>query len=232
MKPQKAPAFQFYARDWLVDTIHLSLAEQGAYIRLLSHEWVEGPLPNNAQEVARRVGVPVDEFTHLWVKLERFFPLTNGLLANPRLEELRTTTEAYHKQRRHAGHLGAKARWDNKLIAVASPRHVTASATAKKKELTPPTATWLTPFLDCWVSECGGVAPSPGRMGKALSPLCKIHGPTPVVDRLRFYLQQSNGKSSPEHFAQTYGKWTPDGQKPTTGKPDPFPLAEYRESIL
>lgn len=79
----------------------------------------------------------------------------------------------------------------------------------KKKRLTSPAATWLTPFLDCWVSECGGVSPAPGRMGKALSPLWKAHGTETVVSRLRFYLQQSNGKSSPEHFAQTFGKWEP-----------------------
>jgi hypothetical protein len=43
----KAPAFQFYAADWLADEAAsvMSLEEEGAYIRDLCYCWREGSIP-------------------------------------------------------------------------------------------------------------------------------------------------------------------------------------------
>ena len=53
----KPPSFQFYARDFLEGTAHFSAEECGAYIRLLSHQWVRGTLPKEIKQLARMGGI-------------------------------------------------------------------------------------------------------------------------------------------------------------------------------
>lgn len=54
----KSPAFQFYPKDWISDAkvCELSLEEEGAYIRLLSHCWLEGSIPADPARCARIIG--------------------------------------------------------------------------------------------------------------------------------------------------------------------------------
>ncbi len=47
MSKGKAPAFQLFAADALVDTASWTVDEVGIYFRLLMTEWVNGPLPND-----------------------------------------------------------------------------------------------------------------------------------------------------------------------------------------
>ena len=109
---KKAPAYQRYARDWLVDTASLSLEEQGAYQRLLDHEWIEGPMSGDALELARRVGTTPRKFAKLWKRLSRFFVRgEDGLLRNERLEEQREEQARYRLEQAERGRLGAKMRW-------------------------------------------------------------------------------------------------------------------------
>jgi hypothetical protein len=51
----RAPAFQFYAADWLADerVKLMSYEEQGVYLFLLCHEWLEGSIPADLTHLAR-----------------------------------------------------------------------------------------------------------------------------------------------------------------------------------
>lgn len=110
--PKKPPAYQHYAKDWLTDTAHLSLEEQGAYQRLLDHQWIEGPLEYSEADFARLLGVPRPAFRRIWRRVARFFPaLESGRLANGRLEDIRTDLLAFQKGQSVAGKRGAKKRW-------------------------------------------------------------------------------------------------------------------------
>lgn len=53
----KAPAFQFYAADYLadMDVQMMTLEEEGMYIRLLCYCWREGSLPNDDEQLLRLV---------------------------------------------------------------------------------------------------------------------------------------------------------------------------------
>lgn len=97
------------------------------------------------------------------------------------------------------------------------------NGTEGKRRDKPASVSWLTPFLAEWQSAFGGVQPSAGRFGKSLSALCKTHGQDKVLRHFSFYLRQSNGKASVEHFAQTFGKWdeaaAPDAQLSTLAGP-------------
>lgn len=104
---RKAPAYQHYAKDWLVDTAHLTLEEQGAYTRFLDHQWVRAkPLPRLEADRAGLLGCTVEVYQRLWPRLRRFFP--GGL--NPRLEEIRQEQIAFHDRKVAGGLASAAAR--------------------------------------------------------------------------------------------------------------------------
>ena len=95
----KPPAYQHYAKDWLVDTAHLTLEEQGAYQRFLDHQWTEGPLPADHHELARRLGIGPRRLDRLWRRIGKFFEKqADGRLANPRLEAERAKQAEYRKK--------------------------------------------------------------------------------------------------------------------------------------
>jgi len=106
---QPPPAFQIYARDFLERTAHLSLAEQGAVIRLLCHQWIRGPLED--RHVGRLLGCAPEEPLPEAV-IEEFFPYNgDGLRADPGLEAYRADLAAYHRKQAESGRRGAEKLW-------------------------------------------------------------------------------------------------------------------------
>lgn len=136
----KPPAFQFYPRDWLSDaTVRLmGPAAKGLYIDLLAHQWLEGDLPSDLDELTLLVGYPVQP---LWAKVEGRFQgrRGNGRLYNKRLDEQKKT---YQIRRENASKAGkesarkrAKKRHESTGVAVSlqpklNPSSATATATA------------------------------------------------------------------------------------------------------
>lgn len=55
MAHEKAPAFQFYPKDYLSDmnVQALTIEQEGCYIRLLSYCWLEGHIPNDLAILSR-----------------------------------------------------------------------------------------------------------------------------------------------------------------------------------
>ena len=49
----KAPAFQLYSNDFLVDTMAWSAFEVGIYIRLLLYQWTNESIPEDPERLAR-----------------------------------------------------------------------------------------------------------------------------------------------------------------------------------
>jgi uncharacterized protein YdaU (DUF1376 family) len=111
---KQPPAFQVYARDFLVDeTAHLSLEATGAYVKLLCHQWLKGSLDPDVALLARLVNVPVKEFRRVWKELADHFPVTqsDGQRRNADLELRRADSHAYLRRQAEAGRQGARARW-------------------------------------------------------------------------------------------------------------------------
>ena len=103
--PEKAPAFQLYARKWLEGCQHMTLGAQGAYMRLLCHQWERGALPSDHGQLARLLGVTRRGFVALWSEIGEKFP---GMPpANPQLEEVRAKQRAYAESRRAGGYAHA-----------------------------------------------------------------------------------------------------------------------------
>ena len=128
-KPQsnKSPAFQFYPKEFLSSSkvIAMSATERGAYITLLSVQWLDGSLPNDLPALARLSGVAPKPFARMWPhNLARCFVLRNGRFVNERLERERKK-QAEYRQRQASN--SAKA-WDSRKHGSGVASHATANA--------------------------------------------------------------------------------------------------------
>jgi len=100
----KPPAFQFYPSEFVSDfkVIMMSMEERGAYITLLSHEWLERGLPNNQDELKALCGNP-ENWPSIWKKVGQCFYEKKGKLFNKRLEKERKKIQAWKKKSREGG---------------------------------------------------------------------------------------------------------------------------------
>ncbi len=105
------PAFQFYPSDYLASARvqAMSLASQGAYIRLLCYQWQDGFISNQIPILARLCSISVSKMKKLWTQIEPCFELelAPGHLANKRLESVRNVQIEYRKRQAEFGKDGA-----------------------------------------------------------------------------------------------------------------------------
>jgi len=113
MNAEKAPAFQFYPKDFLTDghVAGMTLAERGAYITLLCLCWREGSLPFDMARLARMVDEPLPAFRRLWPTLEPCFRKENARLVHPGLDQERAKQAARRLASSENGSKGAAKRW-------------------------------------------------------------------------------------------------------------------------
>jgi uncharacterized protein YdaU (DUF1376 family) len=117
-RPNKAPAYQWYPRDFAGDepVQLMSLEEEGAYRRLLDHQWLHGSIPADTQPLARICkNVPVARMRKIWRAVAPcFVEAEPGRLQNRRLERVRAESREYRERQSAAGRRGAEARWGPK----------------------------------------------------------------------------------------------------------------------
>jgi uncharacterized protein YdaU (DUF1376 family) len=102
---RKAPAFQFYADDFLAGTLDMSQEDVGSYIRLLCHQWSRGSIPVETEKQQRLAGGSIS--VDVLVK----FPVgDDGLRRNPRLEEERAKQMQFRQKQREKGLKSAETR--------------------------------------------------------------------------------------------------------------------------
>lgn len=113
MAKEKAPAFQFYPRDFIADinVQAMTMEERGVYLWLLCHCWNEGSLPSDLSKLARICSVSGRRFTHLWEAIAPCFDVAGDHLTHKRLDLERQKQAAWNEQRAQAGRASAAARW-------------------------------------------------------------------------------------------------------------------------
>ena len=109
----KAPAFQFYPRDYLCDgNVRMMTFEQrGIYVELLALCWLEGDLPGDVGDLAKMTGLQRWRFDKAWLAIRPCFVEVNGRLRHKRLDAERAAQEAFTDERSNSGKRGAAARW-------------------------------------------------------------------------------------------------------------------------
>ena len=123
-----APAFQFYASDWLGSTkiALMSPEEEGAYIHLLAHAWNDPScsIPTDEKELAKlsRLG---KRWGKCRIKILNCFirsSTTESRYVNERLLLERAKQDEYHEKQRRNAVLGAEARWHRDADAIPSAK--------------------------------------------------------------------------------------------------------------
>ena len=106
----KAPAFQFYAGDYLASSrVQLmTLEEEGAYIRLLCHCWIAGSIPKDPAQIARLVGKGCS--TTLASKLATMFTVKGDSLTSDKMEEIRQARQEWIDKCKKGGRASAESR--------------------------------------------------------------------------------------------------------------------------
>ena len=118
----KAPAFQLYSNDFLVDTLDWTIEEMGIYTRLLFFQWTNGSIPDDPVRLARIAGCGTKKFIHNSNRpLTKFVPIGNGYLQNERLEKTRQEQSQYIEMQREKGKKRAEKMWEGH-IATATKR--------------------------------------------------------------------------------------------------------------
>jgi uncharacterized protein YdaU (DUF1376 family) len=109
----KAPAYQWYVRDWMSDeAVRLMTYEQRGILReLLDHQWLERSIPADVKQLARLLGMPAAKFQRVWPPIaEKFVDIGGGRLQNERLERSRTRLQEFRENKRQAGLKSAEVR--------------------------------------------------------------------------------------------------------------------------
>lgn len=108
-KKGKAPAFQFYASDFYMDTISWTDEMVGMHIRLMSQQWIndfieidDAGYPLNFNENKRAV---FDKIKH------KYFAEKNGFLKNKKLDKVKKEKVEFIKKATKSGKDGASRRW-------------------------------------------------------------------------------------------------------------------------
>lgn len=123
--------FPLYADDFEADTAHLTLAEDGAYNRLLRLCW-RSPgcqIPADKAWVYRRMRAYTDaEKAVIDTVLDEFFRVEKQCYSNARLSKEFKTAKDAHEKRKNAGKLGGNAK------ALKTKKTESSNATAKPEQ--------------------------------------------------------------------------------------------------
>lgn len=104
--PNRRPWMAFYVSDYLCDTLHLSAAQHGAYLLLISHYWVHGGLPNDEAMLQRIARLTPDEWANSRDTLAAFF---KPGWVHSRIERELLEAQVKYEKRANAGRYGGKA---------------------------------------------------------------------------------------------------------------------------
>jgi len=115
------PWFPFYHGDWIRSVSHLPLDVQGAYLRLLCHQWEHGGLnlinhKIDIDQVGRICGVGRQRAIAIWQHLAPKFCGKNMRTSehtaiNEKLESIRAKSETFFRSQATKAKRGAEARW-------------------------------------------------------------------------------------------------------------------------
>jgi uncharacterized protein YdaU (DUF1376 family) len=116
---EMSPAFQFYARDFLVSTSDLTDEQEGVYTRLLCFAWDRGGLPLDEARIQRLRPWPDDVWARCWPEIKDKWVKRGDKLINPRQERERDAQKARRDGASVGGKRGAETRKNQRVSQVA-----------------------------------------------------------------------------------------------------------------
>jgi uncharacterized protein YdaU (DUF1376 family) len=222
MPATKAPAFQFYPKDYLTDpNVRMMTFEQrGIYVELLCLCWLQGDLPGDVGELAKMTGLQRWRFDKAWVGIRRCFIENTGRLRHKRLDRERAVQQAFSAERSRSGKKGAERRWeasrDGSAIAepLAEPMALdgsssaSASASAKKEKKTRKPRVFSGSSFSMTEKQHAVVIGPLGKSGDGFDYLpvyeaadaewCRTQLPTDVLGALKLRVRQAFERQQPD----------------------------------
>lgn len=118
MAPEKAPAFQFYPKDYLTDprVRAMSFEQRGLYWEAVSICWLEGSLPADQGELAAILGCPLRRLSIVWPRISQCFETHGDRLTHKRLDKERAAQAESRERRTEA----ARKRWEKDAMHMQS----------------------------------------------------------------------------------------------------------------
>lgn len=106
------PSLPLFVKEYIVDTLHLSLLESGAYLHLLMQAWSTGDcsLPNDDKKLAAYTKLTIDEWLEIKPEIEVFFTVKNNRWINTRLKKEFDYVKEKTLARKKAGRKGGIAK--------------------------------------------------------------------------------------------------------------------------
>lgn len=103
------PWYRWYPGDYLQDTLHLTLAQDALYRRLLDALWIYGPLPDEPKYLARICRVDVRQVRASRDAILRMMCVTDGIIDHPKIREQREQLAEISEKRAESGRKGGQA---------------------------------------------------------------------------------------------------------------------------
>ena len=120
--------YPWYPTDFKRDTYRLTLAEDGAYRRLIDEYMIlRGPLPDDDAALSRILGVSFEEWQIVAPNVRSFFKAKDGVLRHKRCEQELGSQNARLKRFSERGKKAAFAKYSNPKYL--SPRRMLIPAT-------------------------------------------------------------------------------------------------------
>lgn len=137
-KREKAPAYQYYPDDFEQGTATYTLAQVGAYQRLLNYQWPKGSVPgDDLEQLSRILRVTSDEAREVWRTISEKFPQKKGLFRNARMERERRKMRAFQRKQAANGRLGGRPPKNPSLSSGLSKSKPKGKAKHKAKKSSP-----------------------------------------------------------------------------------------------
>jgi len=205
----KAPAFQFYASDFLSDinVTTMTMAQRGMYITLLAFEWIEGSLPTDILKLRILCGNHPD-FDSDWQVVSSCFTNSDGKLYNNRLESERSNMVAYRERMSANGRKGAESRWQGhgKAIAKPSNKEVEEEVIVKSKRINVKKQ-----FTDEFLNEFWTLYPRSDNRKRALDKYVLIRksgtSKENIIDGLKNYMKYWKAKGTEPQYIPMASTW-------------------------
>lgn len=105
-----APAFQFYAQDFLTGVMYLTNEEIGIYIKMLAKQWTDGKIPK--KRLGFLVGINWEDLSE---ELQEKFADCGDYIINERLEMEREKQFSYRKKQSENGKKGGRPKKNGEI---------------------------------------------------------------------------------------------------------------------
>ena len=117
MQNRKPPAYQEYAATILAQLPFraMNLQDRGLLFTMRLECWVNTRLPSNHAELAKVLGLPVDEIAGSLSNVMPFFDLQDGFIICPELEDYRIHLADQKKKQSQGGKRGSRITNNNRL---------------------------------------------------------------------------------------------------------------------